>query len=117
MYDLRLRRPAPIARRRHRFEIAERILSDGTIRQVPDEDDVARIAEEMRRIGIEAVAVSLINAYVCPDHERIVGRILREKLPGVAITLSSDISPKSGNSNARRRRSATSTSRVSPRNT
>ncbi|GGI25929.1 MULTISPECIES: hydantoinase/oxoprolinase family protein [Bradyrhizobium] len=94
MYDLRLRRPAPIARRRHRFEIAERILSDGTIRQAPNEDDVARIAEEMRRIGIEAVAVSLINAYVCPDHERIVGRILREKLPGVAITLSSDISPE-----------------------
>ncbi len=94
MYDLRLRRPAPIARRRHRFEISERILSDGTIRQVPDVEEIERLAEEMRGIGIEAVAVSLINAYVRPDHERIVGRILREKLSGVAITLSSDISPE-----------------------
>jgi N-methylhydantoinase A len=94
MYDLRLRRPAPIARRRHRFEVSERILSDGTIRQVPNREEIERIAEEMRQIGIEAVAVSLINAYVRPDHERIVARILQEKLPGVAITLSSDISPE-----------------------
>jgi N-methylhydantoinase A len=94
MYDLRLRRPAPIARRRHRFEVSERILSDGTIRQVPNREEIERIAEEMRHIGIAAVAVSLINAYVRPDHERIVARILQEKLPGIAITLSSDISPE-----------------------
>ncbi|MEM9440122.1 MAG: hydantoinase/oxoprolinase N-terminal domain-containing protein, partial [Pseudomonadota bacterium] len=30
MYDLRLRRPEPIARRRYRYELAERILSDGS---------------------------------------------------------------------------------------
>jgi N-methylhydantoinase A len=94
MYDLRLRRPAPIARRRHRFEISERILSDGTVREVPSIDEIKSVADELRRIGIEAVAVSLINAYVRPDHEQLVGRILRESLPGVAITLSSDISPE-----------------------
>lgn len=94
MYDLRLRRPAPIARRRHRFEISERILSDGLIRQAPDAEEIERVGEEMRRIGIEAVAVSLINAYVRPDHEQFVGRILRKILPGVAITLSSEIAPE-----------------------
>jgi N-methylhydantoinase A len=94
IYDLRLRRPAPIARRRHRFEISERILSDGTIRQAPNVYEIKQVADELRRIGIEAVAVSLINSYVRPDHEQLVGRILRESLPGVAITLSSDISPE-----------------------
>ena len=94
MYDLRLRRPVPIARRRHRFEISERILSDGTIRQVPDVAEIERVAEEIERIGIEAVAISLINSYVCPDHERIVARILKQKLPGLAVTLSSEIAPE-----------------------
>jgi N-methylhydantoinase A len=94
MYDLRLRRPAPIARRRHRFEIAERILSDGTIRLAPDAEEIERVGEEMRQIGIEAVAVSLINAYVRSDHERMVGQVLKKMLPGISITLSSEIAPE-----------------------
>jgi len=94
MYDLRLRRPAPIARRRHRFEIEERILSDGSVRQAPDVEEIERIGQELRHLGIEAVAVSLINAYVRPDHEQLVGNILRKMLPAVAITLSSEIAPE-----------------------
>lgn len=94
MYDLRLRRPAPIARRRHRFEIDERILGDGTIRQVPDEAEIRRVAEEMRDLGIEAVAVCLINSYLDGAHERLVGRVLREVMPEAAITLSSEIAPE-----------------------
>lgn len=94
MYDLRLKRPSPIARRRHRFEIGERILADGTVRTAPDEAEVRAVAVALREAGIEAVAVCLLNAYVNPAHERLVGRILREELPGVAITLSSDIAPE-----------------------
>ena len=94
MYDLRMKRPAPIARRRHRFEIAERVLADGTIRQAPDPAEVAQVAAELRRLEVEAVAVCLLNAYLHPGHERLVGRLLAEALPGVAITLSSDIAPE-----------------------
>lgn len=94
MYDLRLRRPEPIARRRHRFEIDERILADGTVRKAPDGAEIRALAQTLRQLGIEAVAVCLINAYLKPDHERIVGQILHEALPDVAVTLSSDIAPE-----------------------
>jgi len=94
IFDLRLRRPQPIARRRHRFEINERILADGGVRQSPSGEEIEQIALEMRRLGIEAVAICLLNAYVKPDHERYVAERLKRLLPGIAITLSSDIAPE-----------------------
>ncbi|WFU92183.1 hydantoinase/oxoprolinase family protein (plasmid) [Rhizobium sp. CC1099] len=94
MYDLRLKRPAPIARRRHRFEIAERVLADGTVRRVPNVKEIEAIAAIIQELGIEAVAVCLINSYLYPEHERMVGEILNKTLPHLAITLSSDISPE-----------------------
>jgi N-methylhydantoinase A len=94
MYDLRLKRPTPIARRRHRFEIDERILSDGTVRTAPSEREIRDIARQIREAGVEAVAVCLLNSYANADHERIVGDILTKELPGLPITLSSDVSPE-----------------------
>jgi N-methylhydantoinase A len=94
MYDLRLRRPAPIARRRHRFEIDERVLADGTARKRPSKAEIETVAARLRELGIEAVAVCLLNSYLNPEHELLVGNVLRDVLPGVAITLSSEIAPE-----------------------
>lgn len=94
MYDLRLRRPEPIARRRHRFEISERVLSDGTVRETPDPDEIRSLAAKLKQAGVEAVAVSLLNAYLNGAHERVVYDILRKEVPELAITLSSDIAPE-----------------------
>ncbi len=94
MYDLRLKRPSPIAPRRHRYEVDERILADGTIRIAPSADEVRAIAKKLLEEGIEAVGVCLINSYLNPEHERFVGDILADAVPDIAITLSADISPE-----------------------
>ena len=44
--------------------------------------------------GVESVAVCLLHAYVNPEHERRVGAILAEELPGVPVSLSSDVAPE-----------------------
>ena len=94
MYDLRLRRPEQIARRRHRFEIDERVLSDGSVRTAPDLTELSALADTLKRLGIEAVAVCLLNSYINPGHERLLGEVLQRELPDVAVTLSSDIAPE-----------------------
>jgi len=94
MYDLRLRRPEPIARRRHRFEISERMLSDGTVRETPDPAEIRSLAAKLKQAGVEAVAVSLLNSYLNSAHERVVYDILAEEMPELAITLSSEIAPE-----------------------
>ncbi|MEZ5728931.1 MAG: hydantoinase/oxoprolinase family protein [Burkholderiaceae bacterium] len=94
MYDLRLKRPTPIAPRRHRFEVDERVLSDGSVRSAPSETQVREIAALLLEQGIEAVAVCLLNAYANPAHERLVGRVLAEVAPSLEVTLSTDIAPE-----------------------
>ena len=51
MYDLRLRRPEQIAKRRHRFEIDERILSDGSVGKAPDRAEIVELARSLQTLG------------------------------------------------------------------
>ncbi|MEC4630158.1 hydantoinase/oxoprolinase N-terminal domain-containing protein, partial [Bacillus safensis] len=43
---------------------------------------------------VEAVAVCLLFSFLHPDHERRVGEALREALPGVQVSLSSEVLPE-----------------------
>jgi N-methylhydantoinase A len=91
MYDLFWRKPEPIVERRLRYEVDERVAADGTILRPLDEDDARDVAARLRATGVESVAVCLLHSYVHPGHERALGGILAEELPGVAISLSSEI--------------------------
>jgi N-methylhydantoinase A len=91
MYDPFWRKPPPLVPRRLRFEVHERTAADGAELAPVDEGEVRAIAEELRRAEVESVAVCLLHAYGFPRHEETVGRILREELPGVTVSLSSEI--------------------------
>ncbi len=91
MYNLKFHKPQPFVPRRRRFEVAERVLADGTVRTPLDRDELETIAERCRTEGVEAVAICFLHAYAHPEHERQAKAILADRLPGVAITASSDI--------------------------
>lgn len=94
IYDLYIRRAEPLAPRHLRFELDERLLVDGTVRKALDEEDVRRIARALRDEKVGAVAICLIHSYVNDAHERRVEEILRNELPGVSVTRSSDLVPE-----------------------
>ena len=56
-----------------------------------DEAEARALAARLREAAPEAVAVCLLHAHVHPAHERRLGEILREELPGVPVSLSSEI--------------------------
>jgi N-methylhydantoinase A len=91
MYNLRFRKPAPFVPRRHRFEIDERTGPNGDEIRPVDLAAFGEIADRCREDGIEAVAVCLLHAYANPDHERQAAGRLRELLPGIAVTASTDV--------------------------
>jgi len=93
LYDLGWAKPAPLAQRRHRYEIDQRIAADGEVLRPVERDEVERLAAAMSEEGIEAVAVCLLNSYIRPDEERRVAEQLRVLLPEVFVTASVDISP------------------------
>ncbi len=91
MYDIFLDLPRPIAPRHLRFEVDERLLADGSVYRPVDLAEVRALAERLRAAEVEAVAVCFLHAYANPAHERQVGALLAESLPGLRIALSSEV--------------------------
>src|SRR5271169_6293243 len=52
------------------------------------------LAGRLMAARIEAVAVGFLHSFTNPAHERRTGEILADRLPGVPVTLSSDVSPE-----------------------
>jgi N-methylhydantoinase A len=96
LYDLFLDLPEPLVPRWLRFEVRERVLADGSVDTALDAKEVRRVVRQIARSGVEAVAVCLLHSYRSPEHERMVGEVLARELPGVAVSLSSDVSPELG---------------------
>jgi N-methylhydantoinase A len=91
MYNLVSRKSPPFVPRRHRFEVSERVDRQGTVLLPLELDDLSAVVQACRRDGIEAVAVCLLHSYANPTHEQGVRDRLRNELPGVPVTISSEI--------------------------
>lgn len=91
LYDITWSKPRPLVPRRLRLEVDERMAADGTPVRPVDCEQVAAIGRELRRLGIDSVAVCLINAYVNDDHEQMVRRILQRHCPELDVSLSSEV--------------------------
>ncbi|HYM56711.1 MAG TPA: hydantoinase/oxoprolinase family protein [Solirubrobacteraceae bacterium] len=93
LYDLTAARPAPLVPRDLRFTVQERMGPRGEIEPL-DGDGVARAVEALREAEVEAVAVCLLFAFLHPEHERELGAAVREALPDVHVSLSSEVLPE-----------------------
>jgi N-methylhydantoinase A len=98
LFDLQWQKPDPYVHRRDCLGVHERIASDGSVRIPLEQDEIDRVVREASRIardadGAIAVAVSLLFAYVEPEHERRLAEALREALPDVPVSVSSEVVP------------------------
>ncbi|WP_420103344.1 hydantoinase/oxoprolinase family protein [Bosea sp. (in: a-proteobacteria)] len=94
VYAITLAQPDPLVARRLCFGVTERVNAAGEVTVPLDEAGVRRVAAQIAEAGVKSVAVCLLHAYANPAHERRIGEILAQALPGVAVTLASDISPE-----------------------
>jgi N-methylhydantoinase A len=96
LFDAAWRRPPPLVPRDRRLELAERVAADGVVLAPVDADEVRAVARRLERLGVEAVAVAFVNAYVNDANERACGEGLAALLPGVAVSRSADLAPERG---------------------
>ncbi len=94
LYDLKADHPAPLAPRSRRFEVRERMGPAGEVITPLDPDSLDAVIAALADSGAEAVAVCLLFSYLNPAHERAVGARIAEALPGVAVSISSDVQPE-----------------------
>ena len=90
LFELTIRKPEPLFETS--IEIDERILADGTVERSPNPDMVKRQLNELRRAGIESIAICFMHGYRFDQHEKLVGDIVRS-LGFDEIRLSSIVAP------------------------
>src|SRR4051794_18375528 len=93
LYDLTLDRPPPLVPRELRFTVRERMGPEGEITAL-DEESLEEAVSAIKKAEVEAVAVCLLFAFMHPEHEKHVGEALREALPDVHVSLSSEVLPE-----------------------
>jgi len=94
LYDYRDVRPPPLAPRRRRVEVPERLDETGAVLTPVDAAAVAAAGEAFRAQGVEAVAIVFLHSYRNPTHERTAAAILADLLPGAFVCCSADVSPE-----------------------
>ena len=90
-FDLHYQRDEPLIPRELRLEVPERTGSKGEVVNPLDVPALETLAGEIRKLDVESVAVFFMNSYVNPSHEEAAAEILRERLPDVYITFSTDL--------------------------
>jgi N-methylhydantoinase A len=89
-------KPRLLVDERDIFEIPERIDYLGRTVQALDEAAVREAAEAIKAREYEAVAIAFLFSHKNAGHEKRAAAILREALPGVYLSLSSEIAPVMG---------------------
>src|SRR6266478_1423003 len=87
--------PTPIARRRARIPIPERMNFEGQPLLALDEDAVRRGVQRLKKLGVRSIAVMYLFSFVNPTHERRTREIVLEEFPDVEhISLSHEVMPR-----------------------
>ncbi len=75
-------------------EVPERTAADGSIVAPVDEQGTREALRHLAQKNIEALTISLINSFNNPTNEQRVAEIAAEELPGIPISLSSEVVPE-----------------------
>ncbi|MDP7643493.1 MAG: hydantoinase/oxoprolinase family protein [Anaerolineales bacterium] len=93
-YDNRVSAPTPLVPRYLRRTATERVDYRGHVCEALHESEVQSAAEEFSDGSVEAVAICFMHAYANADHEKRAASLLRDALPEVYVTASSELLPQ-----------------------
>ena len=93
-YDVNIDKPEPFVAREFRFPIRERMNYRGNVLRALDMQTVHSAIEQIKCHGIESVAVGFLHSYANGSHEAQVRAAVLHQLPGMPISLSSEVCPE-----------------------
>ncbi|HET9393350.1 MAG TPA: hydantoinase/oxoprolinase family protein [Candidatus Rubrimentiphilum sp.] len=120
VYNLFVTRPKPLVARHDRIPVHERLDYRGEVLVPLEQSEIDRVIETLRiRSGplasarapsipqddnripqddterpIQSIAIGLLHSYANSVHERMLGSAIAAALPGIPVTLSSEIDPE-----------------------
>ena len=93
-YDIFAEFPRPLIPRRYRVEVDERVRSDGSVIKALDPEDAKRVVRKLVDMGVESIAVCLINSFENPTHEKMIEEIIEKEVPGISTSISYHVLPQ-----------------------
>jgi N-methylhydantoinase A len=94
LYDIGWTKPRALVERRLRLEVTEKMRPDGSVSVPLDADSLGPVIAMLRAEKVVSVAVCLLHSYANPAHEREVAMAVRDALPDITVSVSSDILPE-----------------------
>ncbi len=91
-YNLFFEKHTPLIDRDLRFEIMERMDSQGTVLIPLDEEQVLAVARNAVSQGVKAIAILFLHSYRNPVHEQRAKAIVEKEFPGIFVTASHELS-------------------------
>ena len=93
-YDIFSEYPKPLVPRQYRLEVDERIRSDGTILKPLDPEEAKQVVRALVGMGVESIAVCLLNSFENPAHELMIKEIIEKEASHVSISISYHVLPQ-----------------------
>ncbi len=94
LYALSPQRPPPPIPRECVVGVDERLAYDGRVLTAMTQHETQRVVDAVRVLGVESVAICLLHSYANDAHERALAEALRDQLPAVQVTVSSELLPE-----------------------
>ncbi len=93
-YDIFSEYPKPLVPRQYRLEVDERVRSDGTVLNPLDPEEAKQVVRALVSMGVESIAVCLLNSFENPAHELMIQAIIEKEAPHVSISVSYHVLPQ-----------------------
>ena len=93
-YDVFAEFPQPLVPRRYRIEVDERVRSDGSVIKALDREEARQTIRALLKMGVESIAVCLINSFENPTHELMIEEIIANEAPGISVSISYRVLPQ-----------------------
>ncbi|WP_158926203.1 hydantoinase/oxoprolinase family protein [Acidisphaera sp. S103] len=94
LYDIGWTKPRALVERRLRLEVTEKLRPDGSVTVPLDAASLEPVIATLRAENVVSVAICLLHSYANPAHERAVAAMVRDAMPDMAISVSSEILPE-----------------------
>ena len=93
-YDILIEKTMSLVPRKHRFVIKERTDVNGTILEPINIETFSNLVQKIKEEGFKSVGIGFLHSYANSENENILRNYLLENLPGVEVSISSDVCPE-----------------------
>lgn len=93
-YDILIEKTMSLVPRKHRFVIKERTDVNGNILEPINTETFSNLVHKIKEEGFKSVGIGFLHSYANTENENILRNHLLENLPGVEVSISSDVCPE-----------------------